>query len=122
MKLFVDVTLQVQYPDDGPLHRNGDADDDDDAAMKEWLWKHKKDEILSAMKITKEPIGPHSIEQRLKLLDTISRVQRQYLQCEEVRTVVVVVQVVSCRFLCFVLIRSRQSRMRDLTHMHLFPL
>jgi hypothetical protein len=60
--------------------------------MKEWFWDQHKDEILTSMKSgtgQKSPLTGHNEEldsarKSLRLLDFIAKVQRQFLQQEEV--------------------------------------
>ena len=79
MKLMVDMKLEVDVPEEYC-----------ESSLKEWVWREHKDQLFEAMKF-EEVHNPspthHDINQRLQLLDTISQVQRQYLQNEEVRRV-----------------------------------
>jgi len=94
VRLRVNLDLEVQCPaleESGAFFQN----DEDDKAVKEWIWKNRKGEILAAMKVTRtdnrrvlpEEQADHpskDIRRRLDLLDKIGQVQRQYLMREEV--------------------------------------
>jgi hypothetical protein len=63
-------------------------------ALKEWVWQNCKDSLLAAMSFKfeerekpKEEEKIHRKRRRLDLLDTITKVQRKYLEIEEVRPV-----------------------------------
>uniref|UniRef100_A0A7S2YGA6 Histidine kinase n=1 Tax=Entomoneis paludosa TaxID=265537 RepID=A0A7S2YGA6_9STRA len=72
---------------------------DDDDALKDWIWQHRRDEILGAMKVTRTKVHTQPTEEAgtspslkkryttesdrvLELLDTISQVQRVFLERE----------------------------------------
>jgi hypothetical protein len=82
MKLAVDLKLEVEVPEE--IY-------DCDAAMKDFVWRQYKAEMLAAMRFTgavasePRPCGGHDTTQKLRLLDTISQVQRRHLQMEKVR-------------------------------------
>lgn len=66
-----------------------DAPLENDDALKEWIWQNCKDNFLDAMIIDEKQKRNELLEtkQRLRLLDTIAQVQRQYLQMEEPKVV-----------------------------------
>lgn len=89
MKLAVDLKLEVDVPEEicGC-----------DAATRDYVWREHQDELRAAMRFTGGPVaetapgepsrqggGGHDITQKLRLLDTISQVQRRHLQMEKVR-------------------------------------
>ena len=85
MRLAVDLKLEVDVPEE--IY-------DCDTAMKDFVWRQYKAEMLDAMRFTgavsaSDPTpracGRHDITQKLRLLDTISQVQRRHLQMEKVR-------------------------------------
>jgi hypothetical protein len=84
MKLAVDLKLEVDVPEE--IY-------DCDAAMKDYVWREYKAEMMAAMRFTGAVFSPseqhrlcggHDITQKLRLLDTISQVQRRHLQMEKV--------------------------------------
>lgn len=82
MKLLVELKLEVEVPEE--YH-------DCDATLRQWLWNERKDELLQAIRYkevnrSRQIGGQHDINQKLQLLDTISKVQRQYLHTEKVTT------------------------------------
>jgi hypothetical protein len=66
-----------------------DAPLENDDALKEWIWQNCKDNFLDAMIIDEKQKRDELLEtkQRLRLLDTIAQVQRQYFQMEEPKVV-----------------------------------
>lgn len=59
--------------------------------LKEWVWKHEKDQILNVMRIRKEKASLQQNEadfsRRLLLLDHVARIQRRYLLSEDPKAV-----------------------------------
>ena len=76
MKCYIDFQcIELECPNDIDECK-GEND------LKEWVWEHRKAELLRAMKIakTQEESEHKQTTKRLRLLDQIARVQMQYLE------------------------------------------
>jgi len=109
----IDLNLDVSLSDDERRLLHGGLGGNAVDEAKEWLWTHKKKEILAAMKVDFDRNGnsgggstssasttttaavayytgnpqDNSTQRQLRLLDQISQVQRQYFQQEEAAVV-----------------------------------